>query len=120
MLTRIYGTAFFSKKDLEEHLERIEQAKARDHRRLGPQLGLFMLREEAPGMPFWLPNGTTLLRLIEDEVQAPARASAATRRSRPRRCSTRSSGTAPGTGTTTARTCTSPQVRATAGSRSGR
>ena len=38
-----------------EHLERIEQAKARDHRRLGPQLGLFMLREEAPGMPFWLP-----------------------------------------------------------------
>ena len=40
--------------------------KARDHRRLGPQLGLFMLRDEAPGMPFWLPNGTTLLRLIED------------------------------------------------------
>jgi threonyl-tRNA synthetase len=69
MLTRIYGTAFFSKKDLAAHLERIEAAKARDHRRLGPQLGLFMLREEAPGMPFWLPNGTTLLRLIEDQVQ---------------------------------------------------
>jgi threonyl-tRNA synthetase len=69
MLTRIYGTAFFSKKDLAAHLERIEQAKARDHRRLGPQLGLFMLREEAPGMPFWLANGTTLLRLIEGEVQ---------------------------------------------------
>jgi threonyl-tRNA synthetase len=73
MLTRIYGTAFFSKKDLEAHLERIEQAKARDHRRLGPQLGLFMLREEAPGMPFWLPNGTTLLHLIEGEVQAQLR-----------------------------------------------
>jgi threonyl-tRNA synthetase len=73
MLTRIYGTAFFSKKDLEAHLERIEQAKARDHRRLGPQLGLFMLREEAPGMPFWLPNGTTLLHLIENEVQAQLR-----------------------------------------------
>jgi threonyl-tRNA synthetase len=73
MLTRIYGTAFFSKKDLDAHLERIEQAKARDHRRLGPQLGLFMLREEAPGMPFWLPNGTTLLRLIEAEVQAQLR-----------------------------------------------
>ena len=72
MLTRIYGTAFFSKKDLEAHLERIEEAKARDHRRLGPQLGLFMLREEAPGMPFWLPNGTTLLRLIEAEVQRAA------------------------------------------------
>jgi threonyl-tRNA synthetase len=73
MLTRIYGTAFFSKKDLDAHLERIEQARARDHRRLGPQLGLFMLREEAPGMPFWLPNGTTLLHLIEAEVQAQLR-----------------------------------------------
>ena len=73
MLTRIYGTAFFSKKDLAAHLELIEQAKARDHRRLGPQLGIFMLREEAPGMPFWLPNGTTLLRLIEDQVQAQLR-----------------------------------------------
>jgi threonyl-tRNA synthetase len=73
MLTRIYGTAFFSKKDLEAHLERIEQAKARDHRRLGPQLGLFMLREEAPGMPFWLPNGTALLHLIEAEVQGQLR-----------------------------------------------
>jgi len=68
-LTRIYGTAFFSKKDLEQHLERIEQAKERDHRRLGPQLELFMLRKEAPGMPFWLPNGTTLLRTIEAEVR---------------------------------------------------
>ncbi len=55
--------------DLDAHLERVEQAKARDHRRLGPQLGFFMLREEAPGMPFWLPNGTTLLHLIETEVQ---------------------------------------------------
>jgi threonyl-tRNA synthetase len=73
MLTRIYGTAFFSKKDLAAHLERIEQAKARDHRRLGPQLGIFMLREEAPGMPFWLPNGTTLLHLIEEQVQAQLR-----------------------------------------------
>jgi len=73
MLTRIYGTAFFSKKDLAAHLERIEEAKKRDHRRLGPQLGIFMLREEAPGMPFWLANGTTLLRLIEAEVQAQLR-----------------------------------------------
>jgi threonyl-tRNA synthetase len=70
MLTRIYGTAFFSKRELEEHLERLEQARARDHRRLGPQLGLFMIRSEAPGMPFWLPQGTVLLRLIEREVRA--------------------------------------------------
>jgi len=68
-LTRIYGTAFFSKKDLDAHLERLAQARERDHRRLGPQLGLFMLRKEAPGMPFWLPNGTTLLRSIEAEVR---------------------------------------------------
>jgi threonyl-tRNA synthetase len=68
-LTRIYGTAFFDKKDLADYLERIEQAKARDHRRLGPELDLFMLRDEAPGMPFWLPNGTVLLGLIEREVR---------------------------------------------------
>ena len=68
-LTRIYGTAFFNKEDLADYLEKIEQAKARDHRRLGPQLNLFMLREEAPGMPFWLPNGTVLLELIEKEVR---------------------------------------------------
>jgi len=73
MLTRIYGTAFFSKKDLDQHLERIEEAKARDHRRLGPQLGIFLLRGEAPGMPFWLPNGTLLLRTIEAEVQEQLR-----------------------------------------------
>jgi threonyl-tRNA synthetase len=70
MLTRIYGTAFFSKRELDEHLERLEQARARDHRRLGPQLGLFMLSSEAPGMPFWLPRGTVLLRLIERQVRA--------------------------------------------------
>ena len=68
MLTRIYGTAFFSRRDLDEHLERIEQAKARDHRRLGPELGLFMFSEESPGMPFWLPQGTVLLKLIRAKV----------------------------------------------------
>ena len=70
MLTRIYGTAFFSKQDLAEHIERIEQARARDHRKLGPQLDLFMFREESPGMPFWLPQGTVLLKLIRAQVDA--------------------------------------------------
>ena len=65
MLTRIYGTAFLSKQDLERHLEMLEQARARDHRRLGPQLGLFLLRDEAPGMPFYLPNGTVLVNEIQ-------------------------------------------------------
>jgi len=69
MLTRIYGTAFFSEKDLKAHIERLEQARANDHRKLGPELDLFRLRPEAPGMPFWLPNGTVLLRLIEAEVR---------------------------------------------------
>jgi threonyl-tRNA synthetase len=69
MLTRIYGTAFGDRKQLDAHLERIEEAKARDHRRLGPELDLFQIRPEAPGMPFWLPQGTVLLRLIEAEVR---------------------------------------------------
>ena len=58
MLTRIYGTAFFSKAELEEHLERIELAKARDHRKLGPELGLFTFSDISPGAAFWLPAGT--------------------------------------------------------------
>jgi threonyl-tRNA synthetase len=58
MLTRIYGTAFLSKEELEAHLEMLEQARARDHRKLGRELGLFMLSDLSPGSPFWLPNGT--------------------------------------------------------------
>ena len=73
MLTRIYGTAFFSKKDLKQHLERIELAKANDHRRLGPELGLFTFRDESPGMPVWLPQGTVLLRLVREKVDEQLR-----------------------------------------------
>jgi threonyl-tRNA synthetase len=58
MLTRVYGTAFFSARELEEYLERLEKARANDHRKLGPQLGLFTFSEVAPGMAFWLPGGT--------------------------------------------------------------
>ena len=58
MLTRVYGTAFPSKEALEEHLHRLEEARARDHRKLGRELGLFMLSDLSPGSPFWLPNGT--------------------------------------------------------------
>jgi threonyl-tRNA synthetase len=59
-LTRVYGTAFLDKKALEEHLERLEEAKKRDHRILGPQLGLFTFSPVSPGAAFWLPKGTTL------------------------------------------------------------
>ena len=83
MLTRVYGTAFFSKSDLEEHLERLEQARARDHRKLGRELGLFFFSELSPGSPFWTPagmviwNGLTRLWRAENrargyrEVQTP-------------------------------------------------
>jgi threonyl-tRNA synthetase len=60
MLTRVYGTAFFSNKDLEEYLERLERARANDHRKLGPQLGMFQFSEVSPGAAFWLPAGTAV------------------------------------------------------------
>jgi threonyl-tRNA synthetase len=60
MLTRVYGTAFLSKDDLQRHLELLEQARQRDHRKLGRELELFMLSDLAPGMPFWLPSGAHL------------------------------------------------------------
>jgi len=65
-LTRIYGTAFFTKEELDEHLELLEERKKRDHRKLGKQLDLFMLSEYGPGFPFWLPNGMILRRELEN------------------------------------------------------
>jgi threonyl-tRNA synthetase len=65
-LTRIYGTAFYSEDDLKAHLERIEEAQRRDHRRLGSQLDLFHLSEHAPGMPFWHPKGMIIWNALED------------------------------------------------------
>ncbi len=66
MLTRIYGTSFPKKSELEEYLTRMEEAKKRDHRKLGKQLGLFMMREEGPGFPFFLPNGMMLKNTLLD------------------------------------------------------
>lgn len=66
MLQRIYGTAFPKKKDLEGYLELIEEAKRRDHRRLGAQLGLFSIQEEGPGFPFFHPKGMVLRNQLED------------------------------------------------------
>jgi threonyl-tRNA synthetase len=64
MLTRIYGTAFFSQKELDEHIERIELAKGRDHRKLGRELGLFTFSDVSPGAAFWLPAGTTVFNSL--------------------------------------------------------
>jgi threonyl-tRNA synthetase len=60
MLTRVYGTAFFKAKELEEHLKLLEEARARDHRKLGQELKLFFLSDLSPGSPFWQPNGMAL------------------------------------------------------------
>ena len=65
-LTRIYGTAFFTQEDLDAHLERLEQARANDHRKLGPQLDLFHLQDASPGSPFWHPRGMALWNVLED------------------------------------------------------
>jgi threonyl-tRNA synthetase len=74
-MQRIYGTAFFSESDLKAHLQRIEEAKRRDHRRLGRELGLFTFHPWAPGAAFWLANGTTLYNTLASymrEVLFPA------------------------------------------------
>ena len=65
-LQRIYGIAFPKKEELDEYLARIEEAKKRDHRRLGKELGLFMLRDEGPGFPFFLPKGMVLKNTLLD------------------------------------------------------
>nr|WP_257346522.1 threonine--tRNA ligase [Pseudalkalibacillus decolorationis] len=69
MLQRVYGTAFNKKTELDEHLHFLKEAKERDHRKLGKELGLFMFSEEAPGMPFYLPKG----QIIRNELEAFSR-----------------------------------------------
>ena len=67
MLTRIYGTAFAEKKDLQQYLTRLEEARKRDHRKLGKQLGLFTIQDQiGPGLILWQPRGALLRRLLED------------------------------------------------------
>jgi threonyl-tRNA synthetase len=64
MLTRVYGTAFFKQSELDEFLEQLEQARARDHRKLGRELGLFTFSPVSPGATFWLPRGTVLFNQL--------------------------------------------------------
>jgi threonyl-tRNA synthetase len=69
MLTRIYGTAFFTEEELQDYLHRLEEAKRRDHRRLGRELGLFMISPEVgPGLPMLLPKGATIRRVLEEFI----------------------------------------------------
>ncbi len=66
MLQRVYGVCFETPEQLEEYLEFLEEAKKRDHKKIGKELGLFMFSEYGPGFPFWLPNGMTLRKTLED------------------------------------------------------
>ncbi len=66
MLQRVYGICFETKEDLDEHLHLLEEAKKRDHKKLGKELELFMISEYGPGFPFWLPNGMMLRHLLEN------------------------------------------------------
>lgn len=66
MLTRVNGTAFATKDELDAHLQMLEEAKKRDHRRIGREMDLFMMRDEAPGFPFFLPNGMILKNTLLD------------------------------------------------------
>jgi len=68
-MQRVYGTAFFSETDLKAHLQRLEEAKKRDHRRLGRELGLFTFHPWAPGAAFWLAKGTTVYNLLADYMR---------------------------------------------------
>lgn len=68
-LQRIYGTAWADKKELKAYIERIEEAEKRDHRKIGKQLGLFHLQEQAPGMVFWHPNGWTIWQVLEQYMR---------------------------------------------------
>jgi threonyl-tRNA synthetase len=68
-LQRIYGVAFRSREDLKAHLTMLEEAARRDHRKLGKEMDLFHLQEEAPGMVFWHPNGWTIYRTLEDYMR---------------------------------------------------
>ena len=75
MLTRVNGIAFASKEELDEHLKMLEEAKKRDHRKIGREMSLFMMRDEAPGFPFFLPNGMLLKNQLIDywrEIHAKA------------------------------------------------
>jgi threonyl-tRNA synthetase len=69
-MQRVYGTAFFSEADLKAHLQRIEEAKKRDHRKLGKEQGLFMFHPWAPGEPFWLAKGTRLVNTLADYMRS--------------------------------------------------
>ncbi len=111
MLTRVYGTAFLSKEELAEHVERLEQARARDHRKLGRELDLFMFSELSARLTVLEARGREGVGRARPTSGARRTSLATTRRCARRSSTTSSSGSSPGTGTCTATTCTSPTSR---------
>ena len=73
MLQRIYGLAFKNRDDLKAHMTMLEEAAKRDHRKLGREMELFHIQDEAPGMVFWHPNGWTIYRQLEDYMRGRLR-----------------------------------------------
>ena len=109
MLCRVYGTCFPTKEELEEYLKQMEEAKKRDHRKLGRDLDLFDIRDEGPGFPFFYPKGMVLRNILENfwrEIHKRP----VMRKSRPPLCSTAPCGSAAATGAITTATCTPPRL----------
>ncbi len=119
-LQRIYGTAWPSQKELDQYLFRLEEAERRDHRKLGRELDLFHLQEEAVGSVFWHPKGWTLYRAIEDYMRRRLDAVGISGGPKRRNCSTAACGKPRGIGTISATTCSSPKAATSACWRSSR
>ena len=119
MLQRIYGTAWRDEKELKAYLERLAEAERRDHRRLGREMGLFHLQEEAAGSVFWMPKGWTLFRACEDYMRARLDANGYVEVKTPQLLD-RALWEASGTGRSSASTCSWPRRRKTGCSRSSR
>jgi len=111
MLTRVYGTAFATKEELAAHLEALELARQRDHRRIGRDLDLFSFHEEGPGFPFFHAKGMRIWNAIVDFWRAEHVAAGYERSARRRSC-VASCGSSAATGRTTRTTCTSPRSTA--------
>ena len=112
MLQRIYGTCFPKKDELDAYLARIEEAKKRDHRKLGKELGLFMLTEEGPGFPFFLPKGMVLKNTLIDYWREVHKKYGYVEISTPMILNRAALGDAPATGITIKRICTPPSSTA--------
>ena len=119
-LQRVYGTAFPSQKELDQYLFQLEEAERRDHRRLGRELDLFHLGEEAVGSVFWHPKGWTLFRIIESLHAHAARRGRLSGGQAGRCSSTAACGRLPAIGKISARTCSLPKAATSGCSRSSR